>query len=720
MIPSSAATPASDVALFPSLASQEIWRSQVPGYSESVTRHISHRANNFKRHPKRRKHIRPSPPPPPNTPCPIDLIDFGDLQPQRSFLELLFNGCILFGLEFSYAMETAYVTPVLLQMGLPDQLYGMVWFISPILGFLLQPLLGAWSDRCTSRFGRRRPFILVLAIVCGVILMDFSADSADNPSHAYMMDVCSPADQDRGLNIHALLAGLGGGFGYVVGGIHWDKTSFGKAVGGQLRVIYVFTSITLTITTVLTLISIPERPLRSFSKKKKVMKSPSLPLPPSPPLFFEEGVNENVASHNSAHLYASFTSPISPLSPLTPKYGSFVSRDNSLTGINEFASSFGTSNIDSVLIDCFTGGHNSYLALPASMPRQPVSVSFPRVPDGCYHQENGILEQGESSITPGADGEALRVGSLDAIKPRSSGILKRPQTLAIPDIVTGHCPESSRRRNVTFSQQVANILLNGVKYKSELNGSGETSEQPLSLKLLFLTICHMPKALRNLCINHFLGWLSFEGMLLFYTDFMGEVVFQGNPKAPHNSDEYQKYNAGVTMGCWGMCIYAFSAAFYSAMLEKLEERFSTRTLYFVAYLAFGLGTGLATLSRNVYVVLSLCATYGILFATLCTLPYSLLCDYYQSRKFAGSQAEGTRRGMGVDISLLSCQYFLAQILVAVVMGPLTAAVGSASGVMYFACLVSFLGCLFSSLCVVYELPPGEELLEEQQPLVPSA
>lgn len=59
------------------------------------------------------------------------------------------------------------------------------------------------------------------------------------------------------------------------------------------------------------------------------------------------------------------------------------------------------------------------------------------------------------------------------------------------------------------------------------------------------------------------GWLSFEGMLLFYTDFMGEVVFQGDPKAPHTSEEYRKYNSGVTMGCWGMCIYAFSAAFYS-------------------------------------------------------------------------------------------------------------------------------------------------------------
>ena len=67
-------------------------------------------------------------------------------------------------------------------------------------------------------------------------------------------------------------------------------------------------------------------------------------------------------------------------------------------------------------------------------------------------------------------------------------------------------------------------------------------------------------------------------------------------------------------------------------LEKLEEHLSVRTLYFIAYLAFGLGTGLATLSRNLYVVLSLCVTYGVLFSTLCTLPYSLLCDYYQSKQ----------------------------------------------------------------------------------------
>ncbi|XP_053725258.1 proton-associated sugar transporter A isoform X1 [Synchiropus splendidus] len=783
-----------------STAQEGFWRSSLPktaSFPTSTTRHLSHRANNFQRQPKRQKLIRPSPPPPPNTPCPLDQLDLSELPPRRTFQELLFNGCILFGIEFSYAMETAYVTPVLLQMGLPDQFYSLVWFISPILGFLVQPLIGAWSDRCTSRFGRRRPFIFALAVgalvgltlvlngrdiggvladtasnhkwgiiltVCGVVLMDFSADSADNPSHAYMMDVCSPEDQDRGLNIHALLAGLGGGFGYIVGGINWDHTHFGKSMGGQLRVIYLFTSITLVIATAMTLMSIPERPLpKSQPNKissKNHLKSPNLPLPPSPPVppgstlaldeEGEEGMygyqlskshpgNPDTLAHScsaNARLCAGLTSPISPLSPLTPKYGSFISRDNSLTGINEFASSLGTSYIDSVLIDCYTGlptpqglAANS-IAAPLPPGESPQPEESARVTGNHHNGQTqaeiesnpaGSLLDGEGSNADGGEESQVSTG----IRPSGSqaaGILKRPQSLALIEESTATQIvglENGRRRTVTFSQQVANILLNGVRYESDLSENAVTGESQMSMKLLCIAIYRMPPSLRSLCTNHFLGWLSFEGMLLFYTDFMGEVVFEGDPKAPHDSEAYQRYNAGVSMGCWGMCIYAFSAAFYSAILEKLEERFSLRTLYFFAYLAFGLGTGLATLSTNLYVVLSLCVTYGILFSSLCTLPYSLLCEYYQSPQFCGSSEEGTRRGMGVDISLLSCQYFLAQILVSVAMGPLTSMVGGAQGVMYFSSLMSFVGCVYSSLCVVYQLPPpeGEPTESETQPLL---
>ncbi|XP_018556132.1 proton-associated sugar transporter A isoform X1 [Lates calcarifer] len=790
-----------------STAQEGIWRSSLPktaSFPTSTTRHLSHRANNFQRQPKRRKLIRPSPPPPPNTPCPLDQLDLSELPPRRTFQELLFNGCILFGIEFSYAMETAYVTPVLLQMGLPDQFYSLVWFISPILGFLVQPLIGAWSDRCTSRFGRRRPFIFALAIgalvgltlvlngrdiggvladtasnhkwgivltVCGVVLMDFSADSADNPSHAYMMDVCSPEDQDRGLNIHALLAGLGGGFGYIVGGINWDQTQFGRSMGGQLRVIYLFTSITLVIATAMTLMSIPERPLPKSqpnkNSSKNHLKSPILPLPPSPPvppgsaLGLDEEDEDGLYSYNfskshpSDHLVHScsadpclcpgLTSPISPLSPLTPKYGSFISRDSSLTGINEFASSLGTSYIDSVLIDCYTGQQTPQALAPNSTagPLPPGDSPPPEEstqgagsnPAG-QTQADVVSQPGgeaQDAEAPQPDGEthshgASQAGTAEAQagagshRGSTAGILKRPQSLALmeePAATQIVGLENGRRRTVTFSQQVANILLNGVRYESDLSENVETGESQMSMKLLCIAIYRMPPSLRSLCTNHFLGWLSFEGMLLFYTDFMGEVVFEGDPKAPHDSEAYQRYNAGVSMGCWGMCIYAFSAAFYSAILEKLEERFSLRTLYFFAYLAFGLGTGLATLSTNLYVVLSLCVTYGVLFSSLCTLPYSLLCEYYQSPQFCGSSEEGTRRGMGVDISLLSCQYFLAQILVSVAMGPLTSLVGGAQGVMYFASLMSFVGCLYSSLCVVYQLPPpeGEPPESETQPLL---
>ena len=71
----------------------------------------------------------------------------------------------MFGREFCYAVEAAYVTPVLLSVGLPKSLYSMVWLLSPILGFLLQPVVGSASDYCRARWGRRRPYILTLAIM---------------------------------------------------------------------------------------------------------------------------------------------------------------------------------------------------------------------------------------------------------------------------------------------------------------------------------------------------------------------------------------------------------------------------------------------------------------------------------------------------------------------------------------------------------------------------
>lgn len=85
--------------------------------------------------------------------------------PKRPTGNLIMHSMAMLGREFCYAVEAAYVTPVLLSVGLPKSLYSMVWLLSPILGFLLQPVVGSASDHCRARWGRRRPYILILVIM---------------------------------------------------------------------------------------------------------------------------------------------------------------------------------------------------------------------------------------------------------------------------------------------------------------------------------------------------------------------------------------------------------------------------------------------------------------------------------------------------------------------------------------------------------------------------
>ncbi|KAI4789195.1 hypothetical protein KUCAC02_035393, partial [Chaenocephalus aceratus] len=165
---------------------------------------------------------------------------FGAVEPHRhSRGRLILHATVMFGREFCYAVEAAFVTPVLLSVGLPQSLYSLVWLISPILGFLLQPVIGSASDYCRSSWGRRRPYILALGVLMlvgltlflngdavvselvtdkslkstwaivivmlGVVLFDFAADFIDGPIKAYLFDVCSHSDKERGLHYHALL-----------------------------------------------------------------------------------------------------------------------------------------------------------------------------------------------------------------------------------------------------------------------------------------------------------------------------------------------------------------------------------------------------------------------------------------------------------------------------------------------------------------------------------
>src|SRR3954451_17912331 len=72
-----------------------------------------------------------------------------------------------FGVQFSFGLTQSAVNPLFLLIGAkPDQL-PILNLAGPVAGLLIQPLIGAISDRTWSpRWGRRRPFVTAGAILC--------------------------------------------------------------------------------------------------------------------------------------------------------------------------------------------------------------------------------------------------------------------------------------------------------------------------------------------------------------------------------------------------------------------------------------------------------------------------------------------------------------------------------------------------------------------------
>ncbi|XP_066279757.1 membrane-associated transporter protein-like isoform X1 [Branchiostoma lanceolatum] len=229
-----------------------------------------------------------------------------DRRPKRTCCQLMANSSIMLGRELCYGVEAALVVPHLLTRGMPANMYSLVFLIPPMFGFLLQPLLGSTSDRCRSPLGRRRPFILTLAVTImvglvlflnddnvvkvlfpadvhsrsanvvrlvigtvGAVLFMFGADSIEGPVRAYLLDTCNTEDQRKGLDLQAVFAGLGGVLGYLSGAVNWRK--LGVRPGSEDLVRFGMCFSLFVICAVLNLFSIPEKPfVRPGSSKNKV------------------------------------------------------------------------------------------------------------------------------------------------------------------------------------------------------------------------------------------------------------------------------------------------------------------------------------------------------------------------------------------------------------------------------------------------------------------
>ncbi|PQM33844.1 sucrose transport protein SUC3 isoform X1 [Prunus yedoensis var. nudiflora] len=88
-------------------------------------------------------------------------------------------GCtVAAGVQFGWALQLSLLTPYIQTLGIGHAFSSFIWLCGPITGLVVQPCVGIWSDKCSLKFGRRRPFILAgsLMISVSVVLIGFSAD----------------------------------------------------------------------------------------------------------------------------------------------------------------------------------------------------------------------------------------------------------------------------------------------------------------------------------------------------------------------------------------------------------------------------------------------------------------------------------------------------------------------------------------------------------------
>ncbi|OZJ01470.1 hypothetical protein BZG36_05390, partial [Bifiguratus adelaidae] len=229
------------------------------------------------------------------------------LQPIKMF----FLTVCLTGLQFTWSVEMAYGTPYLLSLGLSKSLMSLVWIAGPLSGLVMQPVVGALSDKCHSPLGRRKPFIItgtcivvvvLLAIgwtreiadlftggradktityqraaiaiaVLSIYLLDFAINTVQASIRALIVDSLPPSQQESGNAWAGRLVGFGSVLGYLMGYI--DLVSAFAFIGDtQLKVLVVLASLVFIITVAITCTTVTERILIKDVSAKKTKTNP--------------------------------------------------------------------------------------------------------------------------------------------------------------------------------------------------------------------------------------------------------------------------------------------------------------------------------------------------------------------------------------------------------------------------------------------------------------
>ena len=162
-------------------------------------------------------------------------------KPDLSFWKLWNLSFGFFGVQIAYALQSANISRIFRTLGADPHSLSFFWILPPLMGILVQPIVGTLSDRTWTRFGRRIPYLFVgaavaVAVMCllpnagsfgmavgaalifgliALMLLDTSINMAMQPFKMMVGDMVNEKQKAKAYSIQSFLCNAGSVVGFL-------------------------------------------------------------------------------------------------------------------------------------------------------------------------------------------------------------------------------------------------------------------------------------------------------------------------------------------------------------------------------------------------------------------------------------------------------------------------------------------------------------------------
>ena len=160
---------------------------------------------------------------------------------QLSFWQLWNISFGFFGVQIAYSLQSANISRIFATLGADPHSLSFFWILPPLMGMIVQPLVGKYSDRTWCRFGRRIPYLflgslIAIAVMCllpnagnfsftfagamifgliALMLLDTSINMAMQPFKMLVGDMVGEEQKSKAYSIQSFLVNAGGLVGFM-------------------------------------------------------------------------------------------------------------------------------------------------------------------------------------------------------------------------------------------------------------------------------------------------------------------------------------------------------------------------------------------------------------------------------------------------------------------------------------------------------------------------